>query len=202
MDFASVVLAGGKGRRLGRDKLWLELKGEHLLSRVVGTLSTLGSPVVVVLDREKPLPPLPPGASTVTDLLPGRGSLGGLYTGLKLSGREFVLAVACDMPFLHPPLLRRLLALAPGYDVVVPRLADGLEPLHAVYGRGCLGPMERLLATESNRIFDFYPEMRVRYVEGEALGRLAPDRLSFFNINTPSDLEQAERLIAGGPGRA
>jgi molybdopterin-guanine dinucleotide biosynthesis protein A len=196
VEFTSVVLAGGKGRRLGRDKLWLELKGEHLLTRLVRTLGTLEGPVVVVLDRPKPLPPLPPGVTTVADLLPGRGSLGGLYTGLKLSGTGYILAVACDMPFLHPPLLRHLLSLSPGYDVVVPRLPEGLEPLHAVYGRGCLGPMERLLATESNRIFDFYPEVRVRYVETEAVDRLAPDRLSFFNINTPADLEQAARLVA------
>lgn len=193
-EFASIVLAGGRGRRLGRDKLWLELGGENLLAGVARTLSALGGPVLLVLDREKPLPPLPPELRVVTDLLPGRGSLGGLYTGLKLAGTAYVLAAACDMPFLSLPLLRHLLELSPGYDIVVPRLRDGLEPLHAVYGRGCLVPMERLLETQSNRIFDFYGEVRVRYVEQEAVDRLSPDHLSFFNINTPADLEQAQRL--------
>lgn len=193
-EFASIVLAGGRGRRLGRDKLWLELGGENLLAGVARTLSALGGPVLLVLDREKPLPPLPPELRVVTDLLPGRGSLGGIYTGLKLAGTDYVLAVACDMPFLSLPLLRHLLELSPGYDIVVPRLRDGLEPLHAVYGRGCLVPMERLLETQSNRIFDFYGEVRVRYVEQEAVDRLSPDHLSFFNINTPADLEQAQRL--------
>lgn len=179
---------------MGRDKLWLELGGENLLAGVARTLSALGGPVLLVLDREKPLPPLPPELRVVTDLLPGRGSLGGIYTGLKLAGTDYVLAVACDMPFLSLPLLRHLLELSPGYDIVVPRLRDGLEPLHAVYGRGCLVPMERLLETQSNRIFDFYGEVRVRYVEQEAVDRLSPDHLSFFNINTPADLEQAQRL--------
>ncbi len=194
VEFASIVLAGGRGRRLGMDKLWLELGGENLLAGVVRTLGALAGPVLLVLDREKPLPPLSPDLRVVTDLLPGRGSLGGIYTGLKLAGTEYVLAVACDMPFLSLPLLGHLLELSPGYDVVVPRLRDGLEPLHAVYGRGCLGPMERLLATESNRIFDFYGEVRVRYVEEAVVDRLAPDHLSFFNINTPADLERAQRL--------
>ena len=194
MEFASIVLAGGRGRRLGRDKLWLELGGENLLAGVVRTLGTLGGPVLLVLDREKPLPPLPPELRVVTDLLPGRGSLGGIYTGLKLARTEYILAVACDMPFLSLPLLRHLLELSPGYDIVVPRLQDGLEPLHAIYGRGCLGPMERLLETQSNRIFDFYGEVRVRYVEEAIVDRLAPDHLSFFNINTPADLGQAQRL--------
>jgi molybdopterin-guanine dinucleotide biosynthesis protein A len=197
VEFASIVLAGGRGRRLGRDKLWLELGGENLLAGVVRTLGTLGGPVLLVLDREKPLPPLPPELRVVTDLRPGRGSLGGIYTGLKLARTEYVLAVACDMPFLSLPLLRHLLELSPGYDVVVPRLQDGLEPLHAIYGRGCLDPMERLLETQSNRIFDFYGEVRVRYVEEAIVDRLAPDHLSFFNINTPADLGQAQRLREG-----
>ncbi|MDP6783170.1 MAG: molybdenum cofactor guanylyltransferase [Dehalococcoidia bacterium] len=169
--------------------------GENLPRMVLRTLSALGGPVVLVLDRQKPVPPLPHSVKVVTDLLPGRGSLGGIYTGLKLADADRVLAVACDMPFLSIPLLRHLLKLSPDYDVVVPRLKGGLEPLHAVYGRGCLGPMERLLGTPSNRIFDFYHEVRVQYVGEEVVDRLSPGHMSFFNINTPADLKQAQRLV-------
>ncbi|MDP6099938.1 MAG: molybdenum cofactor guanylyltransferase [Dehalococcoidia bacterium] len=194
-EFASIVLAGGMGRRLGRDKLWVELGGENLPNMVMRTLSALGGPVILVLDRKKPVPALPPSVKVVTDLLPGRGSLGGIYTGLKLSDADRVLAVACDMPFLSIPLLRHLLKLSLDYDVVVPRPKGGLEPLHAVYGRGCLNPMKRLLATPSNRIFDFYHEVRVHYVGDEVVDKLSPGEMSFFNINTPADLEQAQRLV-------
>ena len=197
MDFTAIILAGGKGRRLGRDKIWLELKGENLLQRVVGSLAPLGGEIMVVLDREKPLPPLSPPVRTVVDLVPGRGSLGGLYTGLRASPLPYVLALACDMPFLSLPLLRHLLGLAHGYDVVVPRLGGLLEPLHTVYARTCLGPMEELLKKKGKRIVDFYNEVRVRYVEETEVIPLDPQRLSFSNINTPADLDMAERWLEG-----
>ena len=84
---------------------------------------------------------------------------------------------------------------APGFDLIVPRIGDYFEPLHAVYSRRCLKIIEKLIyegELKINRIFDF---VRVKYISPEEIDRFDPKHLSFFNINTAADLEKAKKLI-------
>jgi len=99
--------------------------------------------------------------------------------------------VTCDMPFLNLGLLRYMVGMAPGHDVIIPRLGEKLEPLHALYSKNCLKPIERLIERGDFKIIHFFPEAWVRYVE-----RFDPEHLSFFNINTPEDLERARKRLA------
>jgi molybdopterin-guanine dinucleotide biosynthesis protein A len=137
------------------------------------------------------------GVRTVVDSVPGRGVLGGLHTTLTASRTWHNLVVACDMPFLNAGLLRHMAGLARGYDLVVPRLEGQTEPLHAIYSKGCIGPITRLLEQGHRRIADMFPLVRVCYVEQEEVERYDLHRLSFFNVNTEADLERA-REIEGG----
>src|SRR5690606_7435248 len=122
-------------------------------------------------------------ARLMSDERPGEGSLMGVYSGLAAARYPFALAVACDMPFLQPALLRYLLGLAPGHDVVIPRLGGLLEPLHAVYARTCLPAMAGLLAQGRRRIIAFFDQVRIRYVDEPEIDRFDPQHLSFLNIN-------------------
>lgn len=130
----------------------------------------------------------------VVDLFPGKLALGGLYTGLKSAGTFHNLAVACDMPFLNRDLLYYLISLAPGFDAVVPRINDMVEPLHAVYSKSCLSTVERLLDEDRLSVLEIFNLVNTRYVEEDEIAKFDPDRRSFFNINTPNDLREAERL--------
>jgi len=106
--------------------------------------------------------------------------------------------VACDMPFLDLKLLRYMILLSPGQDVVIPRIGELTEPLHAIYSKQCLQPIERVLAGGGGgRIIDFFPEVRVRYIEEQEIKLFDPQHLSFFNINMPADLEKASSLAGG-----
>ena len=183
-----LILAGGKGRRLGWEKAGVMLEGETLLGRAIRLTRPLGQ--VWVVGDGRPLP-LPPGVRIVADILPGKGPLGGLYTGLLLSPNPYALALACDMPFIRPELLGYLLSLAPGYDAVVPRAGELLEPLHAVYSRTCLPILRDLLREGKLSLQELFPRIKVRYVEGREVG----DSLPFFNINTPQDLEKAQAWL-------
>ena len=183
-----LILAGGKGLRLGRGKAGVLLEGETLLGRAIRLTRPLGE--VWVVGDGRPLP-LPPGVRMVADLFPGKGPLGALYTGLLLSPSPYALALACDMPFIRPELLGYILSLAPGYDAVVPRVGELLEPLHAVYSRGCLPVMKELLRQGKLSLLEVFPRVKVRYVEGREMG----DTLPFFNINTPQDLEKAQARL-------
>ncbi len=193
----SIVLAGGKSTRLGREKALATIDGESLIERVMERVTPLSTEVLLVMRPEQLTLPLPtqPEVKTVTDLYPGKGSLGGIYTGLYYSSSFHNLAVACDMPFLNVALLRHLIELSSDFDVVIPLVEGNTEPLHAVYSKSCLAPIEALLRQDKLRIVDFFPSVRVRYMDESEVDRFDPQHLSFFNINTEEDLARA-RIIA------
>ncbi len=196
MEIGCIVLAGGKGLRLGRDKALETVDGQSLLHRVVTQLSSFSNEIIIVTAKGRSLPQFfqNPSFRIVADAYPGRGALVGLATGLAASKARYNIAVACDMPFLNPALLRYMLGLAAGFDLVVPRLNDMVEPLHAVYAKSCLAPIERLLEQKNARINALFGLVKVRYVEADEIDRFDPRRLSFFNVNTGADLEKAQQL--------
>ena len=192
----SIVLAGGKGGRLGRDKTLERVGGRSMLRRVVDCLTLICDEIIVVIAQGQPEPSLSAEARVVVDLYPGKGSLGGIYTGLVASGSFHNLVVACDMPFLNPSLLRYLMKVSPGFDVIIPRDRVGrLEPLHALYSKNCIDPINQQIQQGDLKVDGFLGQVRVRYVEEAEIDEFDPQHLSFFNINTPADLEKAEALI-------
>jgi molybdopterin-guanine dinucleotide biosynthesis protein A len=98
------------------------------------------------------------------------------------------------MPFVVRPLLDYLISLIPEADAIVPRLNGEAEPFRAIYSRVCLGPIRAALDAGKMRVISFFPDVRVRFVDEPEIGRFDPQHLSFFNVNTPEDLEQARRL--------
>ena len=195
LPLAGVVLAGGKSRRLGTDKALLRLNGRTLLAATVETLLPVCQEVIIVTNT--PEAHAHPAARQVGDAFPGKGSLGGVYSGLSAAVAPRCLAVACDMPFLNPAVISYMAALDGDHDVIIPRLHSHVEPLHAIYSCTCLPYMRDLLDRGNLKIIDFFPRVRVRYVEGAELAPLDPEHRSFLNINTPQDLAAARSLLAG-----
>jgi molybdopterin-guanine dinucleotide biosynthesis protein A len=191
-----VVLAGGQSSRYGSDKAFLPLQGLPLVARTVHKLAPLSDDLIVVTNDPALYAPLALPVRLVPDDKPGQGALMGLFSGLKAARHAHALVVACDMPFLSLPLLRYLLSLAEGFDVVIPRVDGFLEPLHAVYGRSCLPLMARLLDQGQHQIRSFFHEVRVRIVEAEEVDAYDPYHFSFINVNTPADWERVQRLLA------
>jgi molybdopterin-guanine dinucleotide biosynthesis protein A len=158
-------------------------------------ISTLCDEVMVVTGH--PNPDLLPDALWLDDAYPGMGPLGGICTGLRRAAPDRALVVGADMPFLNRDLLRLMAALAEGCDAVVPRRGDGhLQPLHAVYGPACLPVVEARIARGELAVWPVLEEVRTRFLAEAEYLPLDPEGLSFFNLNTPEDLEQAERLAA------
>jgi len=179
---------------MGQDKAFLPLGGQTLLERVLERVHPLSDDVVVVARQVERFRDLP--ARVVRDEPGPRGSLTGLYSGLRAVRHDLALAVACDMPFLNRRLIRYMALLAPGHDVVIPRVGGFLEPLHAFYRRSCLGPMEEVLRQGQQKIITFFPQVRVRVVEQRDLEVFDPEQRSFVNVNTPEDWEEVQRLFA------
>lgn len=190
-----IVLAGGKSRRLGRYKALETLGGQSLIERVIDRLSPLGTEIIVVTAREDQALPLDLKVKRVSDVYPGKGALVGIYSGLKAASNFYSLVVACDMPFLNVALLRYLMGLSSGFDAVIPKLEGKLEPLHAVYSKDCLGPIEDMLGEDRLKVTDLPDRLGVRFVGDKEVETFDPEHLSFFNINCESDLERARVLL-------
>lgn len=198
MNMTSIVLAGGRSSRLGKKKHTEMVAGKSLMERTIGHVSLLSSEILIVISKRQSKSSFSSyaEAKTVVDLYPGKGSLGGIYTGLVYSTSFQNLAVACDMPFLNLDLLRYMIELSPDFDVVIPRIGDFKEPLHALYTKDCLPLMERLIKEGNLKITDLLDSLRVRYVDENEIDRLDPEHLSFFNVNTHADLERARSLAS------
>lgn len=198
LDTSAIVLAGGQSRRLGLDKSLLPLDGQPLLVRTVSRLAAVSHDLIVVTNDPERYAQLELPARILSDERPGVGSLMGIYSGLKVARHSQALVVACDMPFLNVRLLRHLVALTPGYEVVIPRLGDHVEPLHAVYAKACLPAIHRVLAQGRRQIISFFDQVRVCYVPQVEIEEFDRDHLSFVNVNTPEDWERVQALAAAG----
>lgn len=190
------VQAGGRSRRMGRDKGLVPLAGRPLIAHLLERVAGLGDEVLITTNRPADYAFL--GVRTAADAEPGAGALTGLQTALAAARGETVLVLACDMPFVSRPLLEHLLSLAPQGDVVVPRRDGEFEPVHAVYARGCLPAVEQALALGRRRMISFFERVTVLPVDEPVLERFDPLGLSFFNVNTPAELARAEAWLAGG----
>ena len=197
---SGVILAGGLSRRLGRDKALVSISDQPLIQRVIERVEQLSQEIVVVVAAQNRAADLPLAQEhrVVLDRYPGTGSLGGIFSGLDAASNGWTLVVACDMPFLNLALLRRMMALTEDADAVVPLIDGRPEPTHALYSKACLPFIEPRLISGDLKISGFYDQVRVRYLSEEDVAALDPEFLSFFNVNTPEDLDRALSLAAQG----
>lgn len=193
----SIILAGGRSLRLGRRKPLQIIAGRSLIQWVIDRLATLSTEIIIATARGEDIPYSSiVTVKTVADIHHGKGPLAGIYSGLIASSDVQALVVSCDTPFLSVSLLEYMTQTCPGFDVVVPRIKERVEPLCAVYSKNCVAPIRELLQQNESKIIKLFPMVRVRYIEQNEIDRFDPEHLSFFNINSQDDLDRARRLAA------
>ncbi len=197
MRTGGIVLCGGQSRRMGRPKAWLPFGGEIMLPRVVRLLGEAVAPVVVVAAPGQDLPALPTGVAVVRDEDEGRGPLQGLAAGLAaLAGRaEAAYLSSCDVPFLQPNFVRRMIDLLGDAAICVPRVGEYHHPLAAVYRLEVAEAVQRLLAEDRLRPFFLFEAVPTRVVGPQDLADVDPLLQTLRNLNTPEDYEDALREI-------
>jgi molybdopterin-guanine dinucleotide biosynthesis protein A len=183
------AVAGGRSRRMGRDKALLPWGRTTLLAHTLARLGEITDDVRILCGDERRYEDI--GVPVLVDSVPDAGPLGGVYTALEHLDRPAGLFLAVDLPHVPTALLRLLLANAEGHDAVVPVSRNGVEPLCAVYGRSCLQPIRDRLQRGDRKMTSFWPDVRVREV-GEAELAALGDVALFHNVNTSEDYEQAK----------
>ena len=181
----TVILTGGSSRRMGRDKALLPYRGGTLLQYLIDRYQPVGG-VAVSVDRPGRFSFK--GAAELIDPYPGQGPMNGILAGLR-TGAEAMLLTAVDLPYGDPALAERLAVMMGDADAcLVRRGPKGIEPLFAVYGRGCLPAAEACLAQGRRSIMALLDRVPVRYVAPEELAEFDLERI-FTNVNTPEEYE-------------
>lgn len=192
---SGIILAGGDSRRMGGiNKALLQVGGRPIIEREAEVLCRVFQEVVLITNTPEDFRFL--DLPMFRDLFPGKGALGGLYTGLmSIKARQGVL-VGCDMPFLNGRILSRLaeLATAGRQDVLIPRINGRLQPMHAVYSKGCVAHIVEHMHTSDLTILNFFHAVDVVEVQQADLSRFDLHCRFVMNINTPADLERARQI--------
>ena len=197
INVTCIILAGGSSRRMGQDKAFIQIEGVRLLDYVYDTCQELFKEIIIVTNQAKQFA----GYQTlvVTDEIPGIGSIGGLYTGLKRASNDYSFCVACDMPFMNPALISLLIEQRHTNDVVIPKTKAGLEPLHAVYSKRCIEPLKKCIEKGDLKISSLLAEVKVRYCNEEEIKKVDPALMSFINVNTKKELFEIQKMLKGDP---
>ena len=183
------VLAGGKSSRMGSDKAFMQLGGETLLARALKLAGAVSEEVRIVGDAGR----FSAFGRVVEDVYRDQGPMGGIHAALSGSSTELNLILAVDLPFVEANFLRYLLSRAreSGAMVTLPRAAQHLQPLCAIYQRAFAAVAEESLRNGRNKIDSLFARVRTCVIEEEELMRSGFSSAMFRNLNTPVDLEKA-----------
>ena len=174
------------------NKALLKIDGKAIIERIAEVINPMFSEVLLVTNSPNDFKSL--GSRSVGDVVSTHGSLTGIYSGLVQSETYHSFFFACDMAFIKPDLVRFMIGESQGYDVIIPRGKDGLEPLHSIYSKDCISHIEGQLQQDDLKILDFFPQIRLKIIEEPTISRFDPGQIGFFNINTKSDYERALRI--------
>ena len=191
---AVVVLAGGKSRRMGRDKLELALGGQTLLETVINRFNKEFEDVYLSISEKEKYPNIK--VHRIEDILPGAGPLSGLHAALKSLPDDGVFLVAADLPFACPRAAKRIIELAGKKEACIIRLQDGkLEPLFGYYCKTLLPKCEEAIKTGDYRMSEIIQNSDTQFIAPHELGALWDERI-ILNINYPEDYKKTQLITA------
>ena len=192
-----ILLAGGRGSRLGGTrKALVSIGGRTILERSLAALGPLADERLALVEDAADWPPTN-GLELVVDPRPYAGPLPALAHGLRVATGDVCMLLASDMPFVSREVFAYLLRLqaSTGGKAVVPFVDGFIESMHSVVTRlALIEAIDRAEASGERRLFKVLEMLQPRMVDAEELRAIDPELRTLFNINTPEDLAEAERL--------
>jgi len=193
--YTGVILSGGLNTRFyGKEKAFIQVGGKRILDRLYRVFSDLFDEIILVTNE--PLKYTEWDLNIVTDLFSNRSSLTGIHAGLFYMKNPFGFFSACDTPFLKKEVVETIVEyIDSNVDLVMPETSSGMEPLCAVYSKRCLKAAEDHLRQNKYKIQLALRKKRIKKIPESILRAADPSLVSFFNINTPQDLNRAEEIM-------
>ncbi|MBI5143628.1 MAG: molybdenum cofactor guanylyltransferase, partial [Candidatus Omnitrophica bacterium] len=194
---SGIVLAGGRATRMKEpcDKAFLKIAGEPIIKRQLKVLKKIFKEVIIVTnsnDRYKNLK----GVKVIPDILPGRGPLGGIYSGLLASKDRYNFVVACDMPFINEALIKYMIDTKDNHDIIIAKKDKKFHPLFGIYNKNCIPIIEEMLKQDRLKISDIFSHVKTHFILKQEIERFDEKLLSLVNINTVEDLERVREREA------
>ncbi len=197
-----IVLAGGRSSRLKVNKVFLNIRGEPLISGIVRVASNVTDRIVVAIgsqdDEEKFAEVLPGRVKIAKDTTEEKAALYGVFTGLKAIETDYAAVLASDLPFVNSEVIRMLYYESRGFDLAIPRWPNGdIEPLYAVYHVSTSrDAFSDAIENGEVRIRDGIKRLeKINYVPVERFRSLDESLHCFLNINTATDLEKVNNIL-------
>lgn len=191
------LLAGGKSKRMGSDKLFLPYQNQPIIRYMVNKLKSSGFSVLIIgndSNQEKIHKSIVKNDFPVyQDLIPDKGPIGGIYSSLAYSSDPYVFVMAVDLLLFIPDLVRYLERYISCYDIVVPYTQKGFEPLFAIYKQSCKPVLLKMILDHDLKISNSFEKVHTKKVGMDEIKLLDPFLQSFQNINTKEDYEEIIR---------
>lgn len=195
VSYSVAIQAGGKSSRMGEDKGLLKFGDQALVKFILNQVKGLAEEAFIVSNNKNEY--LEFGLPVYSDIYKDIGALGGIHTILNFTQSDYVLILACDMPFVNLPLVKYMMSFTPDFDVIVPQLEDAfVEPFKAFYSKSCLPAVNSAIKRGQKRVISFFEDVNVKVVGPEKVRMFDPEFKSFLNVNTPNDYQEA--LILAG----
>ena len=185
------INAGGKSSRMGTDKSFVPFNGKPMIEGIIERLEGLGNEMILISNNKNDYAHL--GLPIFGDIYKDHGPLAGIHTAVSNAQHQYILMVACDMPWLNRDLLSYMISQKETADIIVPRWQKFPEPMHAIYSKACLPAIEQDLDAKLLKIIRFYRHVSVNYLGRDVIERFDRNGRSFANINTPEDLKREEK---------
>lgn len=175
----------------------IKLQGQYLLNLVTDRIRKLTDEIVIATSPEQyaVVKSIAGNERIVVDLVPGRAAMGGIYTGLHTARNTLCLVVGCDMPLLNLDLIQYMIDEVNIFDIVVPRIGQYVEPLHAIYSKNCMPIISDMIEKNNLKIYELLNRVNTRYISDEEIDRFDPQHMSIFNINTREAFDMALVLM-------
>jgi molybdopterin-guanine dinucleotide biosynthesis protein A len=195
-DYSIAIQAGGASVRMGQDKGLLPFGRATLTDYILDQVEGLTSDLFVVSNDPQSYARYK--FPVFMDVIPDIGALGGIFTVLNYLQYDYVLILACDMPFVSRPLLDHAAGFLKDYDVVIPVSGEkqDFEPFRAFYSKRCLKSIQQAISLGKRRVISFFPDVRVKVIDSSTVTRFDPEAVSFINVNTPEELAKARARAA------
>jgi len=186
----ALILCGGKSTRMGRPKAFLPYRGTLMITHMVGLVRQLFSEVLLVTNEPELFDGLE--IDTVKDIIPHRGPLGGILSGLLIASHNHSFVIACDMPFIDTKLITELVRKGHKSDMLVLMHEKGIEPLIGVYSKSCINALEESLFSGKTNLSDFASGLNAQVLFCSDLSSKDKNLLPpYFDIDTPQDYTAA-----------